>query len=179
MSQLRTPDPVKLVMSLLTGERALLTEVQRELASRYGELDMVSPILDFDFTDYYEREMGPGLVRRLVAFTTLINPEELVPVKIATTTMENTLVVAGKRRINIDPGYVALAHVILATGKGFSHRPYLGQGVYADLTLIYGEGDYRPLPWTYPDYRSAVIVNFMRQARAKYREQLRVMRKKS
>ncbi len=120
---------------------------------RHGDPDYVSEILPFDYTNYYAAEMGQSLVRRFVAFDRLIRPEELPAVKLETNALEGRLSEGGARRVNIDPGYVAKQHFILATGKGFSHRPYIGQGIYADLTLVYRKETYRPLEWTYPDYR--------------------------
>jgi len=163
----------------MTGESELMQEAASDLAAQYGEFEITSPIMDFDYTDYYAGELGPGLKRRLVSVSTLRDPAELVAIKIATTAMEESYTHAGRRRINIDPGYLALAHLILATGKGYTHRPYLGQGVYADLTLVYQGGDFRPLPWTYPDYQSPAILDFLRQVRAKYVTQLRAMRSRS
>lgn len=178
MSQLKPPEPVKLVMSLLSSEREIIASVIGELTKIHGGADIVSSVFAFTFTDYYEREMGSGLLRRMVSFDTLISPEALPEIKVRTTEMEQKWAQDGRRVINIDPGYLALAHLILATGKGYTHRPYLRLGVYADLTLIYRDGDFSALPWTYPDYRTEEMRGFLRQVRAKYLEQLRVLREK-
>jgi hypothetical protein len=79
----------------------------------------------------------------------------------------------GNRRINIDPGYIRLEHVILATTKGYAHRPYLRGGIYADLTLIYRNKSFQPLEWTYPDYRQEEVIALFNQFRKRYLEDLR------
>jgi hypothetical protein len=79
----------------------------------------------------------------------------------------------GNRRINIDPGYLCSEHVILATTKGYTHRPYLREGIYADLTLIYRNKSFQPLEWTYPDYRQEEIIQLFNQFRKTYLEELK------
>ncbi len=80
---------------------------------------------------------------------------------------------ADKRRVNIDPGYVSQAHLILATGKGYAHRPYLRDGIYADLTLMYRDRKFHSLPWTYPDYAGEEMIGMLDRIREKYTLQLR------
>jgi hypothetical protein len=96
-----------------------------------------------------------------------------VDVKLATNAIEEAMSVSGRRRVNIDPGYVALEHVVLATTKGYSHRLYLGQGIFGDLTLMFHNGGYRPLEWTYPDYASEETTQMFNRWRQQYKEQLR------
>ncbi|MCX7634172.1 MAG: DUF4416 family protein, partial [Syntrophales bacterium] len=174
MSSLRQPLPVKLVMSILTPTPGLIGEVLASMTARWGMLDYISPVMPFPYTDYYEAEMGKGIVRRFVSFGDLMAPEMLPHIKEETNTLEKQWSVERGRRVNIDPGYISAAQLILATGKGFAHRPYLGQGVYADLTLIYKDGAFQPLPWTYPDYRSEGMRSILTGIRRKYLEQLRI-----
>jgi len=166
-------DPVKLTVSLFSDDQQLLADVIKELAGRFGRPDFVSELLPFDYTDYYEKEMGPGLVRRIVAFEDLIRPESLPDVKIITNGIEGALLAEGRRRINIDPGYINRCHLILATGKPYSHRPYLRDGIYADVTLVYRDGSYHPLEWTYPDYAGRAITGLLNRLREKYLLQLK------
>jgi len=173
MSHPKLPEPVKLLVSVLAGDAGLLEAVIRELAKRHGDPDYVSEILPFAYTKYYAAEMGPALVRRFVSFDRLIRPEELPSIKLGTNALEGQLSEGGARRVNIDPGYVAKQHFILATGKGFSHRPYIGQGIYADLTLVYRKETYQPLEWTYPDYRSEQTIGMLNGLRRRYMIQLK------
>ncbi len=173
MSRPAEADRAKLIVSLFSADRQLLEVVIKELAGRFGRPDLVSEPLPFDYTDYYEREMGPGLVRRMVAFEELIRPESLPDIKLITNGIEDSPVAEGRRRINIDPGYINRCHLILATGKPYSHRPYLRDGIYADVTLVYRDGSYHPLEWTYPDYAGRAITGLLNRLRDKYLLQLK------
>ena len=174
MSHPREPDPVKLFVSVIAADRGLMAEAIGLLAGQFGEPDFVSEFLPFDYTDYYSAEMGKGLARRFVTFERLIRPEELPAVKLCTNALEEKFAGGGgARRVNIDPGYVARQHFILATGKGYSHRPYLGRGIYADLTLEYRKETFRPLEWTYPDYRAERTIGMLNALRKRYRIQLK------
>ena len=94
-------------------------------------------------------------------------------VKTFTNKLEEFFSYEGNRTINIDPGYIAQEHLILATGKGYSHRPYLGSGVYADLTLKYVKDEYRTLEWTYPDYGKEEMRVLFKDLRNQYVNQLK------
>ncbi len=173
MSKPREPDPVKLFVSVIAVDRGRMAEVIGELAGAFGQPDFVSEVLPFEYTDYYTAEMGTGLVRRFVTFERLIRPEELPAVKLCTNALEERFSEGGARRVNIDPGYVARQHFILATGKGYSHRPYIGRGIYADLTLEYRRETYRPFEWTYPDYRAPETLEMLNGLRKRYVIQLK------
>ena len=168
MSRPQPPSPAKLVIGLFMKEKALLSPAAEALAGTFGPVDLVSPWLPFDYTRYYEPEMGAPLFRRIIAFKPLIAQEDLPAVKQKTNRLENDYTGGGHRRINIDPGYLLMERFILATGKNFSHRIYIGDNIYADLTLTYTKGAFQTLPWTYPDYASAEIRQFLLQVRHKY-----------
>jgi hypothetical protein len=174
------PEPAKFFVSLLTSEEALLDAAMQVLSLCFGPIDWVSGRLPFDFTDYYEAEMGTGLFRKFAAFKSLLPVPFLPDVKRATNGVEAGFARPdGRRRINLDPGYLCPAHVILATTKGYSHRPYLREGVYADLTLVYRGGSYRPLEWTYPDYRQEGVLflfNRLRESCLHQRKEKRIPR---
>ena len=112
--------------------------------------------------------MGSPLVRRMFAVKRLIEEGELASIKSATNQIEQTCLPGGRRGANIDPGYMLHGRYVLAAGKNFSHRIYIGLGIYADLTLIYQNGNFQKLPWTYPDYVDQAMLNFLDQVRSKY-----------
>ena len=164
---------VKLVVSLITGDEKLFSQVLEKLVERYGPIGFLSELMDFGFTAYYEREFGKNLVRKMVSFEQLIPQDRLSDVKLFTNKIEEEFQnEKGGRRINIDPGFIALERFVLASCKNFSHRIYLRGGVYADLTFIYTKGDFRPLPWTYPDYGDKKIKSILIQIRQRYAYQL-------
>ncbi len=173
MSSPREADHVKLIASLFSQDKSLLDEVVPRLEEMFSGVDWISPEILFDRTRYYEREMGWPLHRRFISFKELIPPEALVDVKIRTNGVEDHYRTEGKRRINIDPGYLAMERLVLATGKNYTHRIYLSRGIYGDLTLVFRKGGFCPLEWTYPDYADKVVVGFFNQLRERYKQQLR------
>jgi hypothetical protein len=168
MGRIGVPKPVKLIISVIASSGHLFPEASGVLTAKYGRVDFESAVLPFDCTQYYAREMGEGLLRRFYTFYPLIPRECLVRIKRETNEIEERFAYGGKRRVNIDPGYICAEHLILATTKGYTHRPYLGEGIHADLTLIYCSGEFRPLEWTYPDYASLQIREMMQGIRKRY-----------
>jgi len=166
-------DDVKLVASLFSPEEKIVEEFILELHAMYGAMDWVSPPLFFDRTRYYEKEMGWPLHRRFVSFKRLIRPEAIVEIKLQTNELEKRDLQEGKRKINIDPGYVSLERLVLATGKNYTHRIHLSKGIYADLTLVFHQGSFQTLAWTYKDYADPVVIGYFNNIREHYKNQLR------
>ena len=173
MSDPQPAEAVKLIVSLFSGEGRLIGDAIRALSEKYGKVDFIGAPASFVYTDYYTKEFGGSLIRRLVAFDRLIRPDSLPDVKLWTNSLERRLSADGRRSVNIDPGYIARAHLLLATGKGYSHRPYLRDGIYADLTLIYRNKAFQSLPWTYPDYAGGEMIGTLTRIRDKYGLQLK------
>ncbi len=172
MSQLKAPKPAKLTIGFFLKERSLARPVAEALSERFGAVDLISPWIPFDYTDYYTREMGRPLYRRMLTFTDLIEQDDLPGIKLITNGLEEEWAKEELRQINIDPGYLVAARFVLASGKDFTHRVYIGQGIYADLTLVYTKERFQPLPWTYPDYQSEPVQQFLDKVRRKYLFQL-------
>lgn len=168
MSTPGLPDPAKLVAGVFTARRDLFEPVARDLMERFGPADLISPWLDFDFTTYYAREFGSPLYRRMLCFRDLIGQDDLAGIKRLTNEIELKYSSGRLRQVNIDPGYLLRERFVLATGKNFAHRIYIGQGIYADLTLLYYDKAFQKLPWTYPDYADEKIQTFLYQARSRY-----------
>jgi len=168
MSQPQAPKPAKLVIGLFLKEKRLVVPVAKELVEQFGPIDVVSAWLPFDFTTYYEPEMGKPLFRRLLAFKTLIQQDALAQIKITTNDLELKYSINDRRKVNLDPGYLLQERFVLATNKNFSHRIYIGGCVYADLTLIFTKGEFQTLPWTYPDYADKKMLACLEQVRSKY-----------
>jgi hypothetical protein len=168
------PKPVKLIASLICNQAESFYLALKKMIVHWGSLDFISETMDFDFTHYYEPEMGKDLWRRIISFKTLINPDRISAIKHLTNEIEKSLSSTPKKRtVNVDPGYINEYHLILSTTKPCPHRPYLNAGIYADLTLIYKEKSFHALPWTYPDYRSEKMIAIMNTLRSKYLFQLR------
>jgi len=174
MSLPQDAQPAKLVISLLMNDKSLLLEVTHEMMSVFGAIDLISGWMDFDYTDYYAGEMGCPLHRRMLVFRELIAQEALPDIKLTTNALEDRLAKDGRRSVNIDPGYLLLERFVLATGKNYTHRIFIGSGIFADLTLVFQQGDFQTLPWTYPDYGADPMRLFLKQARRKYAADLRL-----
>ncbi len=168
MSQPSPPKPAKLVIGFFLHEKTLGTSVVENLIEKFGDVDIVSAWMSFDQTTYYEPEMGTPLFRRMMAFETLIHQSELAQVKLFTNEIENQFAGKGKRIVNIDPGYMLLERFVLATGKNFAHRIYIGKRIYADLTLVFRKGRFEALPWSFPDYAGDQVQAFLMRVREKY-----------
>ena len=164
---------VKLVSSLFSTEDDLIRNVIKEMEGHFGSVDWVSEKLVFDRTEYYAKEMGWPLFRRFISFSELISPDYLVDIKLLTNTIENGHLVKKRRKINIDPGYISLERLVLATGKNYTHRIYLDKGVFADLTLVFHGGTFMPLIWTYPDYANEKFIRYFNMVRVRYLRYLR------
>ena len=174
MGTLSEPQPARLFMSLIVPGENILRQGLEEIRLLFGEVDGMSERFPFHLTDYYAKEMGSPLFRHFVVFRDLIPIPRLPEIKRTTNRLEEKLATAeGNRRINIDPGYLSLQHVVLATTKGYTHRPYLWDGIYADLTLIYRERSFHALEWTYPDYRQDEVIRLFNRLREKYKEDLK------
>jgi len=168
MSIPQPPQPAKLIISLLLKERSRAQSVVGDLVDAFGPIDMISPWFDFDYTTYYEPEMGSPLYRRVLSMKRHIQQDDLTGVKLATNGIEAMHSVGGNRQVNLDPGYVTAARFVLGTGKDYSHRIYLSKGIYADLTLVFQQGEFSVLPWTYPDYGSDQMREYLKCIRKRY-----------
>ena len=177
MGTAREPQPVKLIASLLTGELDLLAGAREALSLAFGPIDFESELLPFDHTDYYAPEFGSGLQRQILTFARLVDPGDLPAIKCKTNDMELAMAPDGNRRVNIDPGYVSLGKMVLASTKNHAHRLYLGEGIYGEGTLTYQGGRFRAWPWTYPDYGSEHYCALFDGIRERYKAQLRAMKK--
>jgi len=169
--------PVKLIVGMLSSFQEALEQARTMLEARFGEIDLVSELMPFQFTSYYAEDMGTTILRQFHSFRQLIDPGSLADAKHATNELEAVLASTGRwpvrRPVNLDPGYITLSKLVLATTKDYSHRLYIGKGIYAECTLRYFNGDFRPWEWTYPDYRTEPYLRFFRKVRELYIEQMR------
>lgn len=169
MAQVGPPPSVKLFCGMICAQAEMFARARRRLETAFGPVDLESPVMPFDMTDYYAKQMGRNLLRRFVSFERLVRPDRLVSAKVRTNRIEADFTrrygQVTPRPINLDPGYITEASLVLATMKNFSHRIYLARGVYGDLTLMYRRGRWEKLPWTFPDYASGRYDEFLVEAR--------------
>jgi len=173
MGQIRSHPPVKLIVGVITAQLELLAAVHHRISERFGPIDFTSELLPFDYTTYYEAEMGKDLKRQFVSFETLIAPDELSAAKLFSNEVEREFATGAEecRQVNLDPGYVSAAKLVLASTKDHAHRIYLQGGIYAEMTLKFHRKTFQPWQWTYPDYRTQAYIDIFNHIRQIYMEQ--------
>ncbi len=163
---------VKLFAGFIYHNSGTYRKVIGELENEFSVIDLASAEISFDKTTYYHEEMGSPLFKRFVSFSNLISPEKLPDIKIYCNQIERERAVAGRRAINLDPGYLSIANVVIATTKNHYHRIPLSRGIYAHMEYIFKKNKVETLPWTYPDFREEVYIDFFRQLKLLYRVNL-------
>lgn len=179
MAQPKEFAPVKCVCGVIFKEDADYSEVRRRLEAEWGRVDSESAPFPFDLTAHYGAEMGEGLRRRFVSFEALIAPERLPSLKVRAIALEETLRKergAAGRPVNIDPGYLTAAALVMATAKGFAHRVPLAHGIYAHLEFLFTRTGVKTLEWTYPDLRREPAQAYFRSVRESFLRQIRERR---
>jgi len=173
MGIVNNPRTVQFFTSIIFKDNECIDSVERDIRNEIGNIIERTAFMSFKYTRYYEKEMGSNLSRIFLLFEPLFQREHLPEIKIKTNIIETSLALEGKRIVNIDPGYISLENVVLATTKGYAHRVYLNSGIYAELTLIYHNNTYRPVEWTYPDYGSEEIVAIFNRWRNILKEKIK------
>lgn len=165
--------PIKLVVGFISSKPSQFILAKRLLEKKFGKVDKETPLLDFSHTRYYESEFGKNLKRKFLSFERLIALEKNYRIKLYTNKIELKLSKDTKRTVNIDPGYMTLAKLILFTTKNRSHRIYIDKGICAEVELEFVKKSFQPLQWTYPDYRTREYINFFNSVRAEYKNRIK------
>jgi hypothetical protein len=177
MWELTEPRPVKLIVGILASDERCLAAARERVTTALGPADLVSEVWVFDQTDYYVAEIGPRVLRQFVSIEPLIDPGELAAIKHRTNEIEQdlagTLEIPFPRPVNLDPGAIEPSKLILASTKNFAHRIYIGRKMYAEVTLVFDKGQWRLLPYTFPDYRRPEYFEFFALVRSRLVQQLR------
>jgi hypothetical protein len=166
-----------LVVAAFSRHPEAVSWAEEQLQPVYGPIALRSADYAFHHTRYYEPQMGTSLRKRLIVFEPQIAPDCLPAVKQHTIQLERQLAESGgypePRPLNLDPGLLQLGKFLLASTKDQSHRIYLRDGIFAEVTLRFHDGAFEPWPWTYADYREPEILRFLAEARARLYERLR------
>ena len=177
MWQLQAPKPAKLIIGILAADQECLTAALEAINANFGKTDFTSDVWPFDQTDYYKDQTGPNILRQFVSLEKLIDPGKLAKIKHITNKLEQKLAYSLKmplpRPVNIDPGIIESSKLALATTKNYSHRIYIGNKMFAEVTLIYEKGNWRNFDYTYPDYREPRYHDFFTKVRTRLLEQLK------
>jgi hypothetical protein len=177
MWELKDPKPVKLIIGILAPDQNALKTAQGLLESEFGKIDLISDIWSFTQTDYYKEQIGEIILRQFISIEKLIDPGELAGIKHKTNELERKLeaklALNVPRPVNLDPGIIEPSKLVLATTKNYSHRIYIGDKMYAEVTLIYDKGNWNTLPYTYPDYKQQCYFDFFEKVRKRLLERLK------
>jgi len=169
LGKIRKNNPrVKLITGFIYKDEAIFIKARDKLRKKFGRIDFESEGIDFNYTNYYESEMGKELKRRFISFAKLIPIQDLYRIKLFTNRQEEKFLAAKNRTINIDPGYIDQAKVVLATTKDYAHRIFLRKGIFAEITLTYRQDTFSCNEWTYPDYRTKAYIDIFNQIRKLY-----------
>ena len=157
MGQIQEPAPVLLIIAASSRYEAALDWDRDRARELYGTLALISAPFDFTETDYYTATMGTELKKQFIAFERRIDPSELATIKRTANDWEAEYAALSRhpepRPLNLDPGYITPAKLVLASTKDHAHRIYLRDGIFAEVTLTYRGRKWQPHDWTYPDYR--------------------------
>jgi hypothetical protein len=167
------PAPVKLIFGFIYAAEDSYRAARASAAKRFGKIDFESRAIPFTYTDHYEKKRGTALTRRFCSFSRLINPQDLAAIKIWSNKLEQKLSIKTNRRVNIDPGYVDHAKLVLASTKNFRHRILIGRGIFAEVTLYYQNKCFRSWELTYPDYRTPEYIDIFNAIRESYANHVR------
>lgn len=173
MGKIITPAKAKLISGILARDDKVLKKTKDILCNEFGNSDSESEVIPFNFTEYYNKEMGQEIVRQYISFETLIDQENIEVIKNKTNNLEQIFMIGSNRQANMDPGYITLDKMVLATTKPATYRIYLGNGIYAQSTLFFRDGSYHPWEWTYPDYRHPGTISFFNNVRKIYKNQIK------
>jgi len=180
MWKLNDPKPVKLFIGILASNYQCLHTATDLLSDKFGKIDLSSEVWPFDQTDYYKEQTGPRILRQFVSIKRLIDPGILAKIKHQTNKLEQKLAkklaLPLTRPVNLDPGIIEPSKLVLATTKNYSHRIYIGKKMYAEVTLIFDKGGWRPQAYTYPDYRQQCYFDYFDKVRSRLMEQLKSKR---
>lgn len=180
MWELNEPKPVKLIVGILASDERCLAAARDAVLASLGAADFTSEAWTFDQTDYYAKEIGPNVLRQFVSLSQLVHPGDLAAIKHKTNQIEQQLAASlatpYPRPVNLDPGVIEPSKLILASTKNFAHRIYIGMRMYAEVTLVFDKGQWRTMPYTFPDYYRREYHEFLSLVRSRLVEQLREMK---
>ena len=144
-----------MIIAIMYSDKRVYGQVKDILIKEYGEIKAESDEYDFDqFTSFYEKEMGKGLVKRFLIFVKDIEKKDLIEIKNKITEIEKEFLKDENRTINLDPGYINGDELVLASFKsGTNYKEDLGGGVYAHKVLEFKEKNVERFWHTFPDYR--------------------------
>ncbi len=173
MGKTREYTPEKLIIGVLAVEKMLPETLIQRVVKDFGPVARIDGPYPFDYTQYYNEEMGENIQKYFLTFEQLVSPDRLAEIKEITNLIEDEWSIGNKRSINLDPGILSETRYILATTKDRGHRVPLKNGMYAEVTLIYMHKEFQPLPWTYADFCDPTYRILLKEIRKSYIQQIK------
>lgn len=178
----RTAEPAFLFFGAFGVSTGVLDQVAARVVARYGPLHPhgTSAVSPFPDTVAYRKTMGSSLLRRFFVLARRWPQDGLAAVKRAAIAIEDEIAAEVtnppapastcrvERPVNVDPGLIDGSRVILASTRDRPHRLYRGDGIWEEVTLVWRDGEYHALPWTYPDFTRAEYHEFFARFRAEF-----------
>jgi hypothetical protein len=169
MAKIQNHAPVLLIMAAFSRYPEALDWARQTSEEAWGPMALESSRFEHRETNYYDATMGTDLKKCFFAFEALADPAGLAEWKLASNQWEIDYQQLGRhaepRPLNLDPGYLTEAKLVLATTKDRDHRIYLHDGIFAEVTLHFHHGKWEARPWTYPDYQRADYHDFFLRCR--------------
>jgi hypothetical protein len=159
------PEKALLFLGLLFACKEVIESTLPLVRERFGDILIESHESAWSHSHYYDKELGTPVFRRFIFFNSLFDASTLPDIKLETNSLEDEFSNNGKRRINIDPGYITSSKVVLASAKDYSHRLYLGKGIYGEVALYFQGNRFNPMPYTYQDYKEPKGLDLFERAR--------------
>lgn len=162
-------DPlVKRIAAILTprGDKKIFSGVREMLRAEWGEPERESGLYPFGWTDYYD-DIAPELDRFFVSYPGLYPMSALPRWKLAAVGLEAAS--GASRRVNIDPGTLDGARLLLASTKGQAHRIYMRDGIFAEVTLCRRKGKWESFFYTFPDFASGTYYKWLDLVRSDWK----------
>jgi hypothetical protein len=172
MGKVRAAESVLLFVGTLYSDAGIFDYSKEIIEKNFGGILLTSPSIKWNHSSYYKDELGWPLFRQFIFLKDLIDPGILADIKLKTNEIEDALSSKGKRCINLDPGYLTLSKIVLASTKNYAHRIYLGRGIYAEVTLIYKDNVYTPHLFTYKDYQDKTYIDTFMNVREMLKKRL-------
>ena len=172
MGRVKVPEPAVLFIGTLYSDAEIFKRSKEIIEENFGDILLESPSTVWEYSSYYKDELGWPLFRQFIFFKNLIDPGILSDIKLKTNEIEDTLSSGGRRRINLDPGYLTLSKIVLASTKNYAHRIYLGKGIYGEVSLLFKDGIYNSYLYTYRDYRDKTSIDIFMNARELFKKML-------
>lgn len=173
MAKPRKPEKALLLTGVIYSNEKALDEVKKMLIKKFGKIWIESEPYDFTkFTQYYEPEMGKRLFKKNIVFKKFFTINKLPDIKLYTNKLEDKFSKKNGRIINLDPGYMTITKLILASVKDRKHKVYLDKGIYADLTYVFLKESCIIFRHTFPDFKTERVQKFFLEVRNKLKERL-------